>query len=289
MSIRIGHASGDENGGAHGGKAGDQTGREVREQEWYAGNWSIVLRPKSSDVAEKMATACEVLARSNLVGYDQWERNTLWDELEKVNWKPEALKTKCETDCSAFMTACARVAGIDVPRVALGGGKYNAPVTQNMRSLFSQTGAFELLTDSKYLTTDKYLKRGDVLVRESGHTAMALENGSTNSGSSTQKPQQNTQEQTVSKKECKATEVAQYFDKSIAGAYKCTAYALFVRNGAGISKKLLTTIKKDKEVRCYGYYNYAGLVKWLYVQFEQDGVIYTAYASERYLKKVVGK
>ena len=59
----------------------------------------------------------------------------------------------------------------------MGGGKYNAPVTQTMRQAFSSTGAFEVLTDPKYLTTDKYLKRGDILVRESGHTAMALGNG----------------------------------------------------------------------------------------------------------------
>ena len=282
MSILIGHAVGDERGGASGGQAGDQTSREVRVQEWYNGNWNLVLRPKSPATAEKMASACEILCNSNLVGYDQWERNTLWDELEKVNWKPESLRTKCEADCSALMTACARVAGIDIPRVALGGGKYNAPITQTMRKAFGGTGAFDILTDSKYMTSDQYLKRGDVLVRESGHTAMALSNGSSAGGTQSAQPKP---EEDI--KEVKATQVAQYFDKSVAGTYECMAFYLYVRNGAGALTRFLTTISKGTKVQCYGYFNLAaGNVKWLYVQFVQNGKRYTGYASERYLKRV---
>ena len=278
MSIKIGHAAGDENGGASGGKAGDQTGRECRIQDWYAGNWNVILRPKKAAVAEAMAKSMETLCNSNLVGYDQWERNTLWDELEKVDWKPERLRTKCETDCSSLVSACARCAGINIPRVALGGGKYNAPITQTMRSAFGSTGEFDILLDSKYMTTDKYLKRGDVLLRESGHTAMALENGgSTPSSQPVQQP---------ALKERKATEVARYFDKTIAGTYECTAFYLYVRNGAGALTRFLTTIAKGKQVQCYGYYNLAGNVKWLYVQFIQNGTLFTGYASERYLQKV---
>lgn len=177
MSILIGHAAGDENGRAHGGQSGDQTGKEVCIRSWYAGGWNVILRPVSENVAEKMAAACEVLCKGNLVGYDQWQRNDLWTELERVGWDPALLAVKCETDCSALMTACARVAGIDVPRVAMGGGRYNAPVTQTMRRAFGATGEFLVLTEAKYLTSDRYLKRGDVLVRESGHTAMALGDG----------------------------------------------------------------------------------------------------------------
>lgn len=177
MSILIGHAAGDENGRAHAGQSGDQSGKEVCVRSWYAGGWNVVLRPVSETVAETMAAACEALCRGNLVGYDQWQRNSLWDELERVGWDPAGLTVKCETDCSAFMTACARAAGIDIPRVRLGSGQLNAPVTSTMRRAFSSTGAFEVLTDKKYLTSDGWLRRGDVLVRESGHTAMALGSG----------------------------------------------------------------------------------------------------------------
>lgn len=177
MSILIGHASIDERGRANGGQAGDQTGSEVCVRGWYAGGWNVVLRPVSLTDAEAMAAACEILCKGNLVGYDQYQRNTLWDELERVGWDPAKLKAQCETDCSAFMTACARVAGINVPRVALGNGQMNAPVTQTMRNTFCGTGRFKALTEAKYLTTDKYLQSGDILLRESGHTAMALGDG----------------------------------------------------------------------------------------------------------------
>ena len=59
MAVKIGHASKDENGKIKSGKAGDQTGKEVCTRNWYAGGWTVLLRPKSSTVAEKMAKACE--------------------------------------------------------------------------------------------------------------------------------------------------------------------------------------------------------------------------------------
>lgn len=95
MSVLIGHARSDENRGLGGGQAGDQTGAEVQVSAWYAGSWNVVLRPISADVAEKMAAACEALCKGNLVGYDQYQRNTLWDELERVGWDPSKLKTRC--------------------------------------------------------------------------------------------------------------------------------------------------------------------------------------------------
>lgn len=282
MSVLIGHASIDERGKANGGQAGDQTGKEVCVRSWYNGSWNVVLRPKSATVAETMASACETLCNGNLVGYDQYQRNDLWDELAKVGWDPAKLKTKTETDCSAFIAALAKIAGIEVERVYLGNGKYNAPITQSMRGAFGATGSFEVLADSKYLTSDNYLKRGDILLRESGHTAMVLGNGALSGeiNTATQTPAASS---TV--KEVTATEAAHYLDKALAGTYKCTASELNIRNGAGTSKKILTTIKSGDTVQCYGYYNTVDGAKWLYVQFKQGGVQYTAFASGNYLEK----
>lgn len=174
MSVLIGHASIDERGKAHGGQAGDQTGAEVCIRSWYqSGNgWDTVLRPKSSVLAEKMATICTWLCNSNLVGYDQYQRNTLYNELEKLNWNYTKLTTKCETDCSAFMGTCAKAAGSNVQRLY-----GNCCYTGNQESLFLQSGDFIALKDSKYLTSDRYLRRGDILLRTSGHTAMVLSDG----------------------------------------------------------------------------------------------------------------
>lgn len=174
--MMIGHANGDEKGGSSGGQSGDQTGREVCIQQWYSSGagWNFVLRPKSLDLAEKMAAACEWICTSNLVGYDQGQRNTLYNELEKLNWNYKKLTTKCETDCSAFMGTCAKIAGSNVQRVY-----GNCCYTGNQEKLFMDTGDFIKLTDSKYLTSPNLLQRGDVLVRHndktgSGHTAMVL-------------------------------------------------------------------------------------------------------------------
>lgn len=285
MSVLIGHASIDENGRASGGQAGDQTGKEVCIREWYASGWNLVLRPASGDVAERMAAACETLCKGNLVGYDQYQRNSLWDELEKVGWNAGRLKTRCETDCSAFMSACARAAGINIPRVNMGGGAYNAPVTYTMREAFGKTGAFQVLTDAKYLTSDKYLKRGDVLVRESGHTAMALGNGASAASPAVTAPV--TAPAASAGKEVKASGIAFLRDNALAGTYKCTAVTyLSARNNSDASSKELTRIMPGDTVDCYGYYNDVRGIKWLYVTFVQGGVRYTAFACGNWLKKV---
>ena len=56
MAVIIGSARSDENGKAHGGRAGDQTGREVSTQPWYKHpkGW-VVLRPKDPKKAAKIA------------------------------------------------------------------------------------------------------------------------------------------------------------------------------------------------------------------------------------------
>lgn len=172
MAILIGHASIDENGRARGGIAGDQTGREVCTRQWYSKPWNFVLRCKDSKKAEKMAKACEKGCSNNNIGYDQNQRNSLNAQAKKVGYDLSKISTPCECDCSSFMTVCAQAAGINIP---YNGG--NAPATFTMQSAFLSTGEFEVLTDSKYLTSDSFLKRGDILVNISHHTAMALQNG----------------------------------------------------------------------------------------------------------------
>ena len=172
MPVKIGHSSCDENGKAHGGKAGDSTAKEVCLRTWYNGNWHTVLRPIDSTIAEKMAVACEAGCLNNNIGYDQWQRNTLRTQARAVNWDLSKITTPCECDCSSFMSVCAECAGIDIPYYA-----GNAPTTSSMESAFNSTGEFDVLKESKYLTSDAYLKRGDILIK-SGHTVMVLENGS---------------------------------------------------------------------------------------------------------------
>ena len=172
MAIKIGHASLDENRGIHGGAAGDQTGGEVYTRNWYNANWDVVLRPKSADLAEASARACEAACTNNKIGYDQYQRNTLFSCAKAVDFDLSKITEKCECDCSSLMHVCAIAGGANLTYGV------NGLVTFNMVDAFVKSGDYEKLTDSKYLLSGNYLKRGDILVRQSGHTAMALENGS---------------------------------------------------------------------------------------------------------------
>lgn len=174
MAVKIGHASIDERRKATGGKAGDQTAKEVCTTTWYSNGWTVLLRPKRSTVAEKMAKFCEAVCANSKIGYDQYQRNTLREKAKAAGWNAGKITTACETDCSAFMTVCAEAAGVDVSGCYTNG---NAPTTGTMRAKFKATGDFEVLTDSKYLKSSDYLERGDILVKEPGHTIMVLSNG----------------------------------------------------------------------------------------------------------------
>ena len=173
MSIKIGHASIDERGKITGGSAGDQTGREVCTRSWYNRPWSLVLRPITTEVAELSARACEAACANSCIGYDQGQRNTLNTQAAKVGYDLSKIKCTCECDCSSLMTVCAQAAGVNIPYAS-----GNAPTTRTMRDVFASTGAYRVLTETKYLTSDAYLRRGDILVAPGKHTAMALQDGS---------------------------------------------------------------------------------------------------------------
>lgn len=91
--------------------------------------------------------------------------------------------------------------------------------------------------------------------------------------------------ETLSASTQKAKYAAQNFLKTLAGTYRVTASALNVRHGAGVTKKIMTTIPKGTMVKCYGYYTLTSGTKWLYIQFEYKGVTYTGFASSKYLQK----
>ena len=171
MSVRIGHASLNEHGKISGGKAGDQTGKEVCIRNWYKRDWSVMLRPKNADLAEKSAKACEAGCQNNMIGYSQANRNSLHVCAQRVAYNLAKVNNYCETDCSAFMTICAIAGGAKNLEYTT-----NAPTTSTMRKAFSKSGLYEVHTESMYLTSDKHLKRGDILVAEGKHTVMVLDN-----------------------------------------------------------------------------------------------------------------
>lgn len=166
--IKIGNAGSDERGKYTGGAAGDQTGGEVCIRDWYNRPWNVVLRPLRAHVAADMVRAMRDACVNNNVGYDQYQRTTLYTQAKAAGWDITKITTPCETDCSALIAVCANAAGIRVSKDIY---------TGNMVRALKATGQFEVLMASKYLTSDQYLQAGDVLVYEGHHTAMALQYG----------------------------------------------------------------------------------------------------------------
>lgn len=167
MSVRMGHASIDENGKISGGAAGDQTGKEVCIRDYYLHKkgW-ICLRAKDSGVAERIAKCMEDACANPCVGYDQGQRNTLFDTVWDSGFKCDtsSLKVKVECDCSSLVRVCLGYAGIDV---------YNFN-TASEKSVIMATGMF---TEISVNDDGSTLKRGDILVTKTkGHTAVVVSN-----------------------------------------------------------------------------------------------------------------
>ena len=164
----IGQASKDENGRYRGGAAGDQTGKEVYITSWYNRPWDRIFRAKDSHVADKIADTMKAVCENDNVGYDQNERTTLYIAAQAVGYDISKIVSKVETDCSALVAVCVNAAGIKVSKDMY---------TGNERAVLMATGAFDELTDKKYLTSGDYLYRGDILLYTNHHTAVALEDG----------------------------------------------------------------------------------------------------------------
>lgn len=261
MAVKIGHASISEKGTITG-NAGDNNGKEVCIRNWYlhSSGW-VVLRCKDAKKREKIAEAMEKACKNDNIGYDQNQRDTLFNNVKTKGFDPAKTTKKVETDCSALVRVCIAYA-------------YGKDVAGNIRTvtepnMLVDTGYFTKYTSAKYCKSSDYLMRGDILCTPvSGHTVVVLSDGAKVSDSA------------------KATSTvkvdpAKSFDKSLAKSYTTTS-ALNLRAGAGTGKTRLTVIPKGDKVTCYGYYTTVSGTKWLLVAYEG----YTGFCSSKYLKAV---
>lgn len=158
-----------ENGGTHGGKPGDQTGKEYELVKWYSRPWSHILRCPNQSVASKINAIAIAAPQNDNIGYDQGARHTMLKELEKVGWNPSKITTPCSADCSsstsAVLIAAGNLAG-DAKLAKLG-----------LQSSSSIVGALKKLgwtdyTSSDYTKSDSKLQPGDVMVLPGAHVAI---------------------------------------------------------------------------------------------------------------------
>lgn len=171
----ISNSGHDENGKYRGGKAGDQSGTEWYIRKWYNHGWDCILRHPNASVREMIATLAEESANNSHIGYDQNQRTTYWKALKNVGYRPKNITTDCEGDCSAGVSANVKATGYLLNIAELQNISENN-TTSTMKNNFKKAG-FEVLTDKKYLTSDTYLLRGDIILKECSHVCINLTNG----------------------------------------------------------------------------------------------------------------
>lgn len=274
----------DENNKYTGGKAGDQTGQEWYIRAWYNSPWDMILRHPNAEVRNLIAELSEEAANNNKIGYDQNQRLTFWNQLAKSGYRPKNITTECECDCSAGVCGVVKAAGCLLNNTAIKNNISESGWTGVMKNMFIKAG-FQVLTDSKYRTSDNYLLRGDILLNEATHAAINITNGS-NSGelNSSTNPTNNNIAVENHKETITKMQTAKYYDKSAKGGIRYnTTKKLNLRYGAGVAQTSILVMPKNGVVIWYGYYNIApNGKKWYYVAY--NGKV--GYCSSTYLKKV---
>lgn len=161
---------------------GDQTGKEVATANWsYSSNanaynhWDYCFRFKDPAMAEKAAVTMEQACANNKVGYYNKTKAgsmSFTYELKAVGWDASKITKPCGTACSQMVLTCAQAAGVNQSSKNWA-YKNSAGAAAALKS----NDYFTTITDSKVLSSDKYLQRGDILIDCSGkahHSIMVL-------------------------------------------------------------------------------------------------------------------
>ena len=161
---KIGSARIDEKGGIKNGVAGDQTGKEVMVEKYYAHSkgW-LAFYPKDETVAENLAKAMEEACANNNIGYDQNQRLGVFNRV-KAGVRIKDINTPTECDCSALVRAC----------ILQATGKVLANFnTSTEPNILKTSGIFQ---PSFTVTKASQLKRGMILcTKTKGHTVIVTE------------------------------------------------------------------------------------------------------------------
>lgn len=181
MKVIIGSARIDENGHAHDGKPGDQTGREVSTQAYYrhAGDW-YALRFKNPVHAKRAAQAMKSACSNSNWGYNQYQRTSGMKLVAKYGYDTAKLNTPAATDCSNLVRVCFIYATGKDP------GDFD---TSAEKGVLLSTG---LVVEVQFNeVTGAGLCEGDILVtKKKGHTVIVTEGGARQA--TTDKPKVNT-------------------------------------------------------------------------------------------------
>lgn len=233
MVVKVGSARIDENGKLSGGKAGDQTGKEVSTQDYYmhSKGWYL-LRPKSAEDADKLAAAMSDACINDNIGYDQGNRLDVISKLKKYG-SMKKIAEKTEADCGTLVRGCCIEAGFDP-------GNFN---TANEAACLEKTERFE---NKVAVTSATVLHNGDVLVTKTkGHTVIVT------SGN----PRKMSSSSTVQ------TKSESTLSKFKAGKNYTLQADMYVRDSAGGQKKPFAKLSANAKSNGYADQDGNGILK----------------------------
>lgn len=156
-------ASIDENKKTHGGKAGNQTGTELKTGAYYDFGQKYIIRAKDPALAYKIADNTYHIVINKLVGYDQWQRETLYVVAEKAKWNVTGINTLCECDCSELPVVAINCA---VKKALIAADTYSGNIVERCKA----TGLFTIIKITKSTT----VKQGDIVVNPGHHVIVAI-------------------------------------------------------------------------------------------------------------------
>lgn len=171
MAVYVGSARIDERGKASGGKAGDQNGKELSLQKWYrhSGGWTAVIHIVNPTQRKKYLDFIKWACANKLIGYDQYERTTLYKAIKELGFSNyKKLNKKVECDCSSLVACGLIVAGIDVPY------NWRTGTIQSVCKEAKYKGILEVHTSSAYLNGTSKLYNGDIINKSYSHVVTVI-------------------------------------------------------------------------------------------------------------------
>lgn len=172
MTVYVGSARIDERGKATGGKAGDQSGKELSIQKWYkhsGGGWTSVIHIIDPVKRKKYRDFIKWACNSSLIGYDQYERTTLYKAIKALGFENyKKLNKKVECDCSSLVACGLIVAGIDVPC------NWRTGTLEGICKESKYKGILAVYTSSSYTNATSKLYDGDIINKRYSHVVTVI-------------------------------------------------------------------------------------------------------------------
>ncbi len=75
------------------------------------------------------------------------------------------------------------------------------------------------------------------------------------------------------------------YSSAYEGGYRVTGGSVYIRSGAGVTKKVLGVLKRGDAVSCSGYFTRSGSAVWLKVDANLNGKQTSGWMSTKYLEK----